>query len=122
MPRLRFPCHRPVPREPELSTDATTVHGLLRLTAITTSLRPGVAVGTICISTSWLATRFICSRPCSRSRRFNNSPGPVGNAVRHVPHRSGSAKRISPTTPGISASFSVPVVRSCSGTSTRVVT
>ncbi|EQA85748.1 hypothetical protein M218_27220 [Burkholderia pseudomallei MSHR338] len=54
-----MPCNRPVARVPELSIDATTVHGLLRFTSSTTSLSPGTSAGTICIDTSWPDTRFI---------------------------------------------------------------
>ncbi|KKI74079.1 hypothetical protein AQ843_04080 [Burkholderia pseudomallei] len=89
-----MPCNRPVARVPELSIDATTVHGLLRFTSSTTSLSPGTSAGTIRIDTSWLDTRFICSRPCSRSRRFNSSPSRVGKAVFQVPRSVSSAKRM----------------------------
>jgi hypothetical protein len=45
------------------------------------------------MSTSWLETRFICSSPCSRSRRFSVSPSQAGNADFHVPPVFESAMR-----------------------------
>ncbi|MDH6151691.1 hypothetical protein OKW46_005681 [Paraburkholderia sp. WSM4179] len=52
MPRLRLPCSLPVARVPELSTEATAVHGFVRFTVTTTTLSPGTSAGSIFMSTS----------------------------------------------------------------------
>lgn len=52
-------------------TAETSRQGFPCLRLTTMSLSPGESPGTICMSASWLGTRFSCSRPCSMSRRLH---------------------------------------------------